>query len=97
MAVKPPTKKYPYLPVIIEMDSPDEAARCTIHCGSSSFSGVANQLTLFMQVRNLVLSLRKANNNYPLYISQLTFKQHNVAVGDYLIQKQRLEYLLNKL
>jgi len=98
---KSPRKKTPagrhHLPVIIEMESIDEDTKCIIHCGSKKLSGVANEVGLFIQVRDLLLSLRQSNSNYHLYITQLTFKQPNVPIRDYLIQKQRLEYLLNKL
>jgi adenylate cyclase class 1 len=89
--------KLHHLPVTIEMESPDEDTKCTIHCGSKTFSGIANEPDLFIKVRDLLLSLRKSHNNYHLYITQLTFKQSDIPIRDYLIQKQRLEYLLNKL
>ncbi len=86
-----------HLPVTIEMDSTNENTECTIHCGTQTFSGKANQSSLFSQVRELLLSLRRSNSNYHLYVTRLSFKQQAVPVRDYLIQKQRLEYLLNKL
>ncbi len=89
--------KLHHLPVTIEMESPKEDAECTIHCGSKKFSGVANEPGLFIKVRDLLLNLRKSQNNYHLYITQLSFKQPDIPIRDYLIQKQRLEYLLNKL
>lgn len=96
-----PLKKMPekqhHLPVTIEMDSPEENTKCTIYCGSKTFSGIANEAALFVHVRELLLNLRKSNNNYHLYITQLSFKQPNIPIRDYLLQKQRLEYLLNKL
>ncbi|MFW5426737.1 MAG: class I adenylate cyclase [Methylophagaceae bacterium] len=89
--------KLHHLPVTVEMESPEENSKCTIYCGAKKLSGPANEPDLFIQVRDLLLSLRKSNNDYHLYITQLTFKQPNVPICDYLVQKQRLEYLLNKL
>ena len=90
-------EKSTYLPVSIEMSSLDKNAFCTIHCGPKTFTGLANDPALFNQVRDLVLSLRNSNNNYPLYISHLSFsEQKSNASRHYIIQKQRLEYLLNQ-
>ena len=89
--------KLHHLPVTIEMESAEENAKCTIHCGAKKFSGSVNEPDLFSQVRDLLIGLRKSNNNYHLYITQLMFKQPNVPIRDYILQKQRLEYLLNKL
>ena len=97
LALTPSSQQQHHLPVIIEMESADEAAHCTIQCGAQTFSGAANKPELFSRVRDLVLSLRRKNNHYHLYITQLTFKQENTVIYDYLIQKQRIEYLLNKL
>ncbi len=94
--LKQTATKLDYLPVTIAMEAPKENAQCTINCGSKKFSGAANEPDLFLHVRDLILSLRKSNNNYHLYITQLSFKQSNIPIRDYLIQKQRLEYLLNK-
>ena len=89
--------KQSYLPVTIEMDSLKEDAHCIIHCGSKNFSGPANDPEVFAQVKQLVLRLRSSNNYYPLYITKLAFnsKQY-IATRHYILQKQRLEYLLNR-
>ncbi len=97
LPLKKLSTKQHYLPVIIEMDTPDEHSKCTIQCGNETFSGAANKPALFIQVSDLLIDLRRSNNNYHLYITQLTFIQQNVPVRDYLLQKKRLEYLLNKL
>ncbi len=86
-----------YLPVSIEMSSTDNNAQCTIHCGSKKFSGKADDQTLFKQVNELVLNLRKSNAQYPLYITQLSFPNDaRYESYHYIAQKQRLEELLNK-
>ncbi|PHS70018.1 MAG: hypothetical protein COB23_05035 [Methylophaga sp.] len=91
-------KKEGYLPVIVEMTSADDNAPCVIHCGPKVFKGLANDNKLFKQVGELVLSLRKTNKPYPLYITQLSFEQNGPYTSHpYIIQKQRLEYLLNKM
>ena len=93
---RPSQKNLGYLPVTITMDNPKESAHCTIECGPKHFSGSANDPALFSQVSELMLSLRQSNNDYPLYITQLNFPQTTaVATRDYIIQKQRLEKLLN--
>jgi adenylate cyclase class 1 len=97
LSLKKNSATHHHLPVTIEMDSTDENTHCTIFCGTQSFSGIANKLSLFSQVRDLLLSLRKSNSHYHLYVTRLIFKQQNVPIRDYLLQKQRLEYLLNKL
>ena len=86
-----------YLPVSIEMSSTDNNAQCTIHCGPKKFSGKADDQALFKQVNELVLNLRKSNAQYPLYITKLSFPDDiQYTSYHYIIQKQRLEELLNK-
>jgi len=85
-----------YLPVTIELSSTDKAAQCTIHCGPQAFSGSADDQALFLQVNELVLSLRKSSSRYPLYITELSFPEAlRYSSYDYITQKQRLETLLN--
>ncbi|MDC9724850.1 MAG: class I adenylate cyclase [Gammaproteobacteria bacterium] len=85
-----------YLPVTVEMSSIDIDAHCTIHCGSNKFSGKANDRSLFQQVNELVMNIRKSHNRYPLYITNLSFPQDvNYSTYHYITQKQRLENLLN--
>jgi len=85
-----------YLPVTIEMASSKEDAQCIIHCGTYQFSGKANDKALFQQVNELVTSLRKSNDHYPLYITELSFPEGvNYSTYHYIRQKQRLESLLN--
>ena len=88
--------KFNYLPVIITMDFAKDNAHCTIKCGPKHFSGISNDPALFKQVADFMLSLRKSNNNYPLYITELSFSQAIVSTTrDSILQKQRLEKLLN--
>ncbi|MFW5451500.1 MAG: class I adenylate cyclase [Methylophagaceae bacterium] len=85
-----------YLPVTISMDKPRKSATCTIKCGPKHFSGKANDPELFSQVAQLMLTLRRSKNDYPLYITELNFPQTiKVTTRDYILQKQRLESLLN--
>lgn len=85
-----------YLPVTIEMSSIKNDAQCTIHCGKNKFTGKANEATLFQQVNQLVLSLRRSKERYPLYITDIAFpKDMHVSSYHYITQKQRLEHLLN--
>ncbi len=89
-------KKFDYLPVIVTMDSADDKANCTIQCGPNYFSGISNSPALFEQVAEFMFSLRKSNNNYPLYITELNFSQaSDGTTRNYILQKQRLEKLLN--
>lgn len=85
-----------YLPVTIEMASPANNAHCTLQCGPQQYSGIANDPALFQQIRKFVLSLRKTNNHYPLYITELSF-QHDkqYPTHQYITQKKKLEHLLN--
>ncbi|OUR65823.1 hypothetical protein A9Q79_02210 [Methylophaga sp. 42_25_T18] len=86
-----------YLPVTIEMESANDNAQCKICCGAECFQGAADDKRLFDGVRELVLRLRKSHQRYPLYITELTFNQeNNLTTNQYLLQKQRLEHLLNK-
>jgi len=95
MALTAPAKQE-YLPVTIDMSSLENDAQCTLHCGTHQFSGKADDRTLFQQVRELALSLQKFNEPYPLYITVLSFPQGvNYSTDHYIIQKQRLESLLN--
>jgi len=85
-----------YLPITIEMASSKDNAQCTIHCGTQKFSGKADDRALFQQVNELVISLIKSNDRYPLYITDLSFPQDvNYSTYHYISQKQRLESLLN--
>jgi adenylate cyclase, class 1 len=89
--------KQSYLPVTIEMESTKNDALCKIRCGSDYFEGAANDKSTFDNVRNLVLKLRQAHQHYPLYITELTFSQESeLASNQYVLQKQRLEQLLNQ-
>lgn len=86
-----------YLPVTIEMDSGDDNAQCTIKCGPEQFHGAADDKKVFTAVKDLVLRLRKTDQAYSLYITELSFKQDEVLPSNlYLMQKQRLEQLLNQ-
>jgi len=90
------TSQQQYLPVTIEMSSAENNAQCTINCGPHKFRGKADDHDLFQQVNKLILSLRKSNEPYPLYITELSFPQGETYSTDhYIIQKQRLESLLN--
>ncbi len=91
----PPTQGY--LPVTIEMESTDNNAQCKICCGPECFQGAADDKSVFKGVRDLVLRLRKTHQRYPLYITELTFQQDKpLATNQYMLQKQRLEQLLNQ-
>jgi adenylate cyclase class 1 len=94
---QPPTsEKQGYLPVTVKMDSPKENALCTIQCGPEKFSGYANDAALFEQVSTFIISLRKNNKAYPLYINEISFSNSkNVSTSNYLFQKQRIEKLFN--
>ncbi|OUR87023.1 hypothetical protein A9Q92_04910, partial [Methylophaga sp. 42_8_T64] len=86
-----------YLPVMVEMDSADDHAQCKIYCGQEYFQGTANDKSVFHAVRELMLRLRKSHQQYPLYITKLTFSQGGPYTSNqYLLQKQRLEQLLNQ-
>jgi len=86
-----------YLPVMVEMDSADDHAQCKIYCGQELFQGTANDKSVFHAVRELMLRLRKSHQQYPLYITKLTFSQGGPYTSNqYLLQKQRLEQLLNQ-
>ena len=85
-----------YLPVTIEMASSADDAECVVHCGPKNFSGKANDQALFKQIKSLVLSLRKSQANYPLYITDLAFPQQmHLPTYQYIMHKERLENLLN--
>ena len=91
----PPSQSY--LPVTIEMETAKDNAHCKICCGSESFEGAADDKGVFDNVRNLVLRLRQTHQRYPLYITELTFSQEAaLATNQYILQKQRLEQLLNR-
>lgn len=91
-----PSERQGYLPVIIKMDSPKENALCTIQCGPEKFSGYANDASLFKQVSTFIISLRKNNKAYPLYINEISFSNgQNISTSNYLVQKQRIEKLFN--
>ena len=85
-----------YLPVTVTMDNLHEDSPCTISCGSNQFVGKANDISLFEQVSKLMSSLRKANNDYALYITELNFT-HSAAIPtrNYIQLKQQLEKRLN--
>lgn len=79
------------------MDSADDNAQCKICCGTEIFEGAANDKSIFDNVKNLVLRLRQTHQRYPLYITELSFRQENgLATNQYILQKQRLEQLLNQ-
>ena len=85
------------LPVKIELDSLQEDAQCVIHCGPKIFNGSINNPSLFKQVSDLVLGLRKSTTRYPLYITQISFiKPQNYTSRHYITLKEQLEILLNK-
>jgi adenylate cyclase class 1 len=85
-----------YLPVIITMASLKEDADCTISCGPKQFSGPANSKVIFEQIASFILSLRKSNLPYPLYINKINFLEPEKATtADYLLQKRRIEKQLN--
>jgi hypothetical protein len=92
-----PSENQGYLPVAVHMDSPKENALCTIQCGPQTFSGQANDVGLFEQIATFIISLRKNNQPYPLYINKISFSiTANIKTADYLSQKQRLEKHLNR-
>lgn len=96
IAVTAPNEKQGYLPVIITMASPKADAHCTINCGPKQFSGQANTKVIFQEIASFILSLRKSNTPYPLYINEISFiDSKNVSTADYLLQKQRIEKQLN--
>ena len=89
-------EKQGYLPVIITITSPREDAHCSISCGPKQFLGPANDKALFKQISSFILSLRKSNVPYPLYINEINFSEpEKVTTADYLKQKQRFEKQLN--
>jgi hypothetical protein len=102
-------KRVPYWPLIdlaslsmsisvrVELDSLKENAQCIIHCGPETFTGNINDPDLFIQVSDLVLSLRNTTSRYPLYINQLGFNAGKTyTIRHYIILKQQIENLLNK-
>lgn len=97
-AISPPTssEKQSYLPVVINMASAANNADCTISCGPKLFSGQANDKNTFEQIATFILSLKKSNIPYPLYINEIRFNEpQKVSTMDYLIQKLRFEKYLN--
>jgi adenylate cyclase class 1 len=97
-AISPPSlhEKQSYLPVTINMASATNNADCTISCGPKLFSGQANDKSTFEQIATFILSLRKSNIPYPLYINEIRFNEpQNVSTMDYLTQKLRFEKQLN--
>ncbi len=89
-------EKQGYLPVIITITSPREDAHCSISCGPKQFLGPANDKALFKQISSFILSLRKSNVPYPLYINEINFSEpEKITTADYLQQKQRFEKQLN--
>ncbi|HDY84760.1 MAG TPA: hypothetical protein ENH74_03640 [Methylophaga sp.] len=85
------------LPVQVELDSAKENAHCAIHCGAKTFIGNINDPSLFKQVSDLLLNLRKTNSRYPLYINQLSFTSgQTYTTRHYIIVKQKIETLLNR-
>jgi len=91
-----PSEKQGYLTVAIKMDSPKENALCIIQCGPENFSSYANDPTLFEKVSTFIISLRKNNRAYPIYINEISFSSsNNVSTSNYLLQKQRIEKLFN--
>lgn len=98
VSLSPPlSKEKPdYLPVIITLSSPTKGAQCTIKCGSKQFSGRANGKALFEEVASFILSVRKSNIPYQLYINEIHFSDPaKVTTIDYLRQKQYFEKHLN--
>ena|GEM_PF-1082392 len=88
---------YLYLLVRVELDSPKENAHYIIHYGSKTFTGNADDPSLFKQVSDLVLNLRNTTSRYPLYINQLSFIIGQTYITrHYIMLKQQIEALLNK-
>jgi adenylate cyclase class 1 len=86
-----------YLPVIVTMDSTQVDSSCVISCGPKTFTGKTNDIELFKQLSQFILTLRQSDNHFPLYITQLMFKQSSPipTTHDYLAFKQHIENLLN--
>jgi len=90
------SKKQGYLPVIVNLEHTKANAPCTIHCGPEKFSGTANDPALFNRVSTFIIQLRKHHQAYPLYINEIRFPtSQKASTADYILQKQRLEKLLN--
>ena len=88
--------KQGYLPVIVTMENTSINAPCIIHCGPEKFFGTANDPSLFEQVSSFIIQLRKHHQQYPLYINEIRFPLgQKISTAEYILQKQRLEKLLN--
>jgi adenylate cyclase class 1 len=86
-----------YLPVQITMDTAKIDSECSIVCGPKTFSGKANDPALFQQVSQFIFNIRKSANPFPLYITELEFKQNTrtATTHEHIVFKQHLESLLN--
>jgi adenylate cyclase class 1 len=91
-----PTMTEGYLPIKITLSGLESAADCTVLCGQKWFEGAANDPNLFQKIRDLVLSVRKQHQHYPIYLNSLQFTSGSYyPAGLYFQQKQRLERLVN--
>jgi adenylate cyclase class 1 len=94
LAVQNQTKGY--LPIRLSMATHSDNSDCEVHCGQHRFHGKANDPALFAQVHTLILSLRKQQKAYPIYLNSLLFEDgayYPAAV--YMKEKNRLEALFN--
>jgi adenylate cyclase class 1 len=91
-----PSQTAGYLPIKVKLADTTAEAGCEISCGQKTFAGKTDDPALFTQIHQLVLSLRKQNQHYPIYLNSLEFDDdlyHPAAF--YMQQKQRLEQLFN--
>ena len=95
------TSKYFHVQVI--GDVVDNKPVFTIYCEGKEFSYIDHGATLFLEVARFVLSQRKANEKYPIFITDLDMSpallgerlDNYVPVVDYLQYKKRIEDKLN--
>lgn len=94
LAVQNETKGY--LPIRLSMTTHSDNADCEIHCGQHRFKGKANDPALFARVHELILSLRKQQKSYPIYLNSLLFEDGvYYPAAFYMKEKNRLEALFN--
>jgi adenylate cyclase class 1 len=94
LAVQNQTKGY--LPIRLSMASASDNADCEVQCGQHRFQGKANDPGLFSKVHELILSLRKQQKHYPIYLNSLLFEDGAYyPAAFYMKEKNRLEALFN--
>ncbi|WP_438970759.1 class I adenylate cyclase [Methylophaga sp.] len=95
-AIAAPKQTLGYLPITVTMATPALDAECNVVCGKKHFIGRADDPAFFGQIHSLVLSLRKQNQRYPVYLNKLTFADVSAQpTAVYMQQKYRLEQLFN--